>query len=72
MYLIYIAKALSLMTPIALLLALCVHAFFTSLALGLEKTVSGAFFLVIAILAHKTGESISLVRSKNNFNRELV
>ena len=49
------------MTPVALLIALCVHSFFTAMALGLEKSVSGAWIMIIAILAHKGGESLSLV-----------
>ena len=56
-----IDKAISLMTPIALLIALWIHAFFESLALGIEQTVSGAWIIVVAILAHKIGESLSLV-----------
>ena len=56
-----IDKGISLMTPIALLIALWIHVFSESLALDIEQTISGAWIIIVAILAHKIGENLSLV-----------
>ena len=47
-------------TPYVLLIALGFHGFFEGLALGLQKSIQGTIFLLVAILAHKWAEALTL------------
>ena len=60
-------KAYTVLTPIALMIALCFHSIFAGLAVGLDTNSSNMWALIIAILLHKTGEGISLGICLANF-----
>ena len=47
-------------TPYILLVALSLHGLFEGIALGVMKTIRDLIFLLIAILAHKSAESLAL------------
>lgn len=48
------------MTPFVLMLALCVHAIFEGIALGLMTNPQSAFDLMVAIFLHKFAEAFAL------------
>ncbi len=50
----------SSMSSYVLLLALGFHGFFEGMALGIQETVRGSIFLLIAIIAHKWAASLTL------------
>lgn len=48
------------LTPYILLIALGFHGFFEGLALGLQSTIQNTVFLLVAIIAHKWAEALTL------------
>ena len=53
-------KSTNPLTPYILLIALGFHGFFEGLALGLQDEYQGTLFILIAIVAHKWAESLTL------------
>lgn len=53
-------KSSNPLTPYILLIALGFHGFFEGLALGLQSTYQSTLFILIAIVAHKWAESLTL------------
>lgn len=53
-------KQTTWLTPYILLIAIGLHGFFEGVALGIQGTIKGSTFLLIAILAHKWAESLTL------------
>jgi len=58
------------LTPYLLLLALSFHGLFEGIALGLQKNAKSSFSLLLAILAHKWAEAITLGVSFTKANVE--
>jgi zinc transporter 1/2/3 len=55
-------KPKSNFTPYLLLIALSIHGLFEGIALGVQEDFRDIFFLLLAILAHKWAESLTLVK----------
>lgn len=53
-------KQTTWITPYILLIAIGLHGFFEGVAFGIQRTIEGSTFLLIAILAHKWAESLTL------------
>ena len=69
----FVDKKQSSLTPYILLLSLSLHGFFEGIGLGLQNSFQSAFYLFIAIIAHKWAEAFTLGISfnKSHTNKSL-